>query len=187
VYKNGVVGGEGKKVRMLAWGTLKVTNPTIGEVECHDITAGYLENPTGGRSAVGQVQASYPYECVSEGCRTLGGTATQLIAEKLPWSAEVTESQSGALRMRTGNRTKALESVSSTINCVGVTKSQFFGEDAPTLLNNGTAIGAGPTEAEFDQPGSGELESEVLGGLKFSGRLKVEGYGAEEFIEVKNP
>jgi hypothetical protein len=60
-------------------------------------------------------------------------------------------------------------------------------KDAPKVLDNGIAIGAGPDEAEFDQPGSGELESETVGGLKISGRLKVEGYRAQELIEVKNP
>jgi hypothetical protein len=29
--------------------------------------------------------------------------------------------------------------------------------------------------------------SGASGGLKFSGRLKVEGYGAQELLEVKNP
>jgi hypothetical protein len=30
---------------MLGWGTLKLTNSTLGAVECHDVMAGYLENP----------------------------------------------------------------------------------------------------------------------------------------------
>jgi hypothetical protein len=55
----------------------------------------------------------------------------------------------------------------------------------PKVLNDGISIGSGPDEEEFDQPGSGELESEGLGGLKFSGRVKIEGYGGQELIEVK--
>jgi hypothetical protein len=65
--------------------------------------------------------------------------------------------------------------------------TQFFAENAPKVLNNGLVIGSGPDEEEFDQPGSGELESEALLGLKFAGTVKVEGYGLEEPIEVKNP
>jgi large repetitive protein len=73
VYKNGVIGAEGKPLRTIGWGTLKLTNATLGEVECHDITAGSMENPTGGGSAVGKVQAFYPYECISESCKALAG------------------------------------------------------------------------------------------------------------------
>jgi hypothetical protein len=186
VYKNGVIGGEGKKVRMIGWGTLKFTNATLGEVECHQASAGYLENPTGGRSAAGNMQGSFAYECVSESCKTLGGSAIQVSPEELPWSTEVTEVEGGAFRMRIGNRIKAAGAASLRVNCVGVTNTQFFAEDAPKVLNNGTAIGSGPTEVEFDQPGSGELEG-ALGGLKLSGKMKIGGYGTEELLEVRNP
>ena len=73
------------------------------------------------------------------------------------------------------------------VNCVGKLNAQFSGEDAPKFLNNGLTIGAFPSEAEFDQPGSRELESEASGGLKFGGKLKVQGYSSQELIEVKNP
>jgi hypothetical protein len=145
-----------------------------------------VENPAGGGSAVGQVQALAPYECVSESCKVLGGTYTEVTAEKLPWSTEVIQTGGGAFRIRTGNRIKSAGAVFLRNNCVGVKNTQFFAEDAPTFLNNGLSIGAAPAEVEFDQPGSGELESE-LGGLKFVGRVKVEGYVAQELIEVKSP
>jgi hypothetical protein len=64
---------------------------------------------------------------------------------------------------------------------------RFFGEIAPKVLNNGISIGAGPGEEEYDQSGSGELESESFGGGKYGGKVKVMGYGSEELIEVKNP
>ena len=89
--------------------------------------------------------------------------------------------------MRTGTRIKAAGAVFLRVNCVGVKNTQFFAEDVPKLLNNGFAIGAGPDEQEFDQPGSGELESEALGGLKLAGKVKFEGYGSQELIEVRNP
>jgi hypothetical protein len=146
-----------------------------------------VENPTGGGPAVGKVQAFAPYECVSESCKALGGTAIEVTAEKLPWSVEVTEREEGVFRMRTGNKTKAAAAVVVRVNCIGKTNAEFFGEYAPKVLNNGVAFGSAPGEEEFDQPGSGELESAALGGLKTAGRLKTQGYGAQELIEVKNP
>ena len=89
--------------------------------------------------------------------------------------------------MRTGNRIKAAEAAFLRVNCVGVKNTQFFAEVAPKVLNNGISIGSAPDEEEFDQPGSGELESEALGGLKLAGKVKFEGYAEEELIEVKNP
>jgi hypothetical protein len=88
--------------------------------------------------------------------------------------------------MRTGNRIKAAEAAFLRVNCVGVKNTQFFAEVAPKLLHDGISIGSAPEESEFDQPGSGELES-GLGGLKLAGKVKFEGYGGEELIEVKNP
>jgi hypothetical protein len=187
VYQNGVIGKEGKKVRTLGWGTLKLTNSTLGEVECHDVMAGYLENPAGGGSAIGQIQGFAPYECVSASCTALGGSTIEVSAEKLPWSAELAETEEGAFRIKSGNGLKAAAAVFERVNCVGKLNAQFSGEDAPKFLNNGLMIGAFPGEQEFDQPGSGELESEASGALKFGGKLKVQGYASQELIEVKNP
>jgi hypothetical protein len=186
VYKNGAIGAEGEQVREIAWGTLKFNNASFGAFECHTISAGFMENPTGGGSAIGKVQAHFPYECVSENCKASGGTAIELTPENLPWSTEATEVEGGAFRLRTGNRVKAAGAVFLTVNCVGVKNTQFFAEVVPRILNNGISIGSLPDEEEFD-PGSGELESEALGGLKLAGRVKFEGYGGQELIEVKNP
>jgi hypothetical protein len=123
---------------------------------------------------------------VSPSCTTSGGTAIQLTPEKLSWSTEATEVEGGAFRMRTGNRINAAGAVFLRVNCVGVKSTQFFAEDAPKILNNGISIGLAPAEQEFDQPGSGELESEA-GGLKLAGKVKFQGYGSQELIEVKNP
>jgi hypothetical protein len=182
-----VIGAEGRPVPTIAWGDLKLTNATLGEVECHDIMAGYLANATGAGSAVGKVQALAPYECVSESCKALGGTAIEASPEQLPWSAEAIEAETGGFRIKNGNRTKAAGAVFLRVNCVGKDNSQFAGEGAPKFLDNGRSVGLAPGEEEFDQPGSGELESEASGGLKVGGMLKVAGYGAEELLEVKNP
>jgi len=187
VYRNGLMVGEGRLARTIGWGTVKFTNASFGEVECHTISAGFMENPTGGGSAIGKVQAHFPYECASTSCKASGGTEIQITPENLPWSTEATEVEGGAFRTRTGNRIKAAGAVFLRVNCVGVKNTQFFAEDVPKVLNNGISIGAGPDEEEFDQPGSGELESEALGGLKLAGKVKFEGYGSQELIEVRNP
>jgi hypothetical protein len=146
-----------------------------------------MENPSGGGSAIGKVQVLEPYECaLSELCKTALGTATRVTAENLPWSTESTEVEGGAFRTRMGNRIKAAGAVFLRVNCVGVKNTQFFAEVAPTVLNNGISIGSGPNEEEFDKPGSRELEGEA-GGLRLEGKLKFEGYGQEELIELKNP
>ena len=177
--------GEGKLARTIGWGTVKFTNASFGEVECHTISAGFMENPTGGGSAIGKVQAQFPYECASASCKASGGTAIQITSENLPWSTEATEVEGGALRMRTGNRIKVAGAVFLRVNCVGVKNTQFSAEVVPKVLNNGVAVGVAPGEEEFD-PGSGELEGEA-GGLKFAGKVKIQGYGGQELIEVKNP
>jgi hypothetical protein len=197
VYENGVRTGEGKKVRGIAWGTLKLKNATLGTVECHDIFAGYAENPTGGGAAIGQVQAFFPYECVSSTCISLGGKGITVTAGKLPWRAEVIEPEAGVFRQRTGfkNSTeknkppKEAEYVEFKVNCEGVTAPTFFGESNPKILNNGLSIGAAPGEMEFTPGAAGEseLESEALGAGEPEGKLKGEGYGTEALAEVHNP
>jgi hypothetical protein len=185
VYKNGVVGIAKVKVRTIGWGNLKISTASFADVECHNVTAGYMENPTGGGSAIGKVQAYATYECVSMSCKNAGGTAIEVTPENLPWSTEATEVEGGAFRRRIGNRIKAAEAVFFRVNCVGVKNTQFSAEVVPKVLNNGVAVGVAPGEEEFD-PGSGELEGEA-GGLKFAGKVKIQGYGGQELIEVKNP
>jgi hypothetical protein len=88
--------------------------------------------------------------------------------------------------MKTGNKLKAAGAVFERVNCVGKNNVQFFGENAPKVLNNGGRIGALPGEDEFDQPGSGELESEALRAGKIGGRIKVADYARQELIELEN-
>ena len=201
VYKNGVIGAEGKKVREISWGTLKLKNATLGEVECHNLFAGFAENPVGGGVAIGKVQAFSPYECASPSCLALGGKGIDVKAGKMPWLAEVLEPKPGVWRQKTGRKgpTKNVKPneitepgfVDFTVNCEGVTTPEFFGENDPLVLNNGISIGAGPGELKLEpekvNPESHDLESELVGTGETEGNVKVEGYGAEELIEVKNP
>jgi hypothetical protein len=192
IYVNGVIAKEAKKVREISWGTAKLKNSTLGEVECHNIFAGYGENPTGGGAAIGKVQAFYPYECGSSSCEALGGVNIEVTAGKLPWKVEVTEPESKVFRQKTGFKGKEKnkpptepEYVNFTVNCERVAKVEFFGEQTPKILNNGLSIGSAPGELELTN--GGELESELIGNGTTEGNVKVEGYGAEELIEVKNP
>jgi hypothetical protein len=186
LYKNGGISTEGKKLRIIGWGTLKLTNPTLGEVECHNVGAGYAENPVGGGTAVGKSQAYADYECESAHCASLGGKAIESTAEGLPWTEELIEPEAGVFRIKIGKKGKEPGSIIVKTNCVGVFSETFFGELKPKILNNGFSIGSGPGEAEFDA-GAGELESQIFGAGKSAGKLKGEGYAAEELIEIKNP
>jgi hypothetical protein len=95
-------------------------------------------------------------------------------------------------RQKTGKKSErgGAGSVECFYNCEGGTnaKSHFFGELSPLIHNNGTTIGLKPGEIEVDA-GSGELESESggFGGVTVAGLRKVQGYAAQELIEVKNP
>jgi hypothetical protein len=190
VYKNGVIGKEGTAVRQMAWGNAKLKNGVLGEIECKNIFAGFATNPVGGGAAEGKVAAFFPFECVSAECTKLGGKFIELVAEKMPWVAEVTEPSAGVFRQKTGVKSErgggAGRSIEFLVNCEGVTKPHFFGENSPLILNNGTAVGLKPGEIEFDL-GSGELESDTVGGGTTAGKIKTQGYAGQELIEVKNP
>jgi hypothetical protein len=205
VYKNGVIGGEGKPLREILWGTLKIRNKTLGEIECHTVWGGFLQNPTGGGAAKGQVQGVYAYECVDETCtKVLGGKAIRVTPGNLPWLREVIEPKPGEFREKIGHKGPTLgkepneltepEFVEFTESCEGITAGRVFGEQDPRILNNGTSIGSGPGELKFEpessNPESHNLESEVFGTNEIesiSPGIKVLGYGTEELIEVKNP
>jgi hypothetical protein len=195
-YENGVKGAEGKKVRGIAWGTLKLKNATLGVVECHNIFAGFLENPVGGGAATGKVQAFYPYECVSASCLALGGKGIAVAAGKLPWNGEAIEPTVGEFRQKTGFKSteknkppKEPGFVEFKVNCEGVTEPIFFGESDPKILNNGLAIGSFPGEEEFTPGAAGEspLESEALGNGETEGKVKGFGYSNQSQGEVHNP
>src|SRR5262249_52470526 len=186
VYKNGLLLGEGKKLLTIGWGNLTLTNAVLGEVVCHTISAGYSENPVGGGSAIGVGKAFSAWECVSPECTKLGGKFIEIIPEGLAWTGEVIEPEENVFRGRGGNKTKTAGQVQFQVNCEGVTKPIFTGENTPKILNNGTTVGLKPGEVEFDA-GSGELESVIVGGGKVSGKNKGQGYANQEIIEVRNP
>jgi hypothetical protein len=202
VYKNATLGAEGKKLREIWWGTLKLHNTTFGEIECHTILGTFEENPVGGGAAKGQVQGFYPYECADTTCTTaLGGKAIHVVPGKLPWLTEVFENAQKEFREKIGHKgpSKNIRPneltepgfVDFTVNCEGVATGEVFGELDALILNNGISVGSSPGELQFESekanPESSNLETETLLAFEVEGRVKREGYGAEELVEVKNP
>jgi hypothetical protein len=187
VYKNEVIATEGKKLRTLQWGVLHLANTTTGTLECHAAFEGFLENPTGGGSAKGQVQAFSPYECSNPTCTTSGGLFVELTTEHLPWNIEIIEPSAGVFRHQIGVKGEkgGKGSVEFFYNCEGVIKEHVFGGIAPLVQNNGLSIGAAPGEME-SSAAAGELES-ALGAFRLEGHFKQQGFAAQELIEVKNP
>jgi len=176
VYQNGARLAEGEPFPTIEWGTIKLTNASVGEVECHTAAGGYLENPTGGGAAVGEVEAFAPYDCVAEACTSQGGKI-KVIAEKLPWPVEVIEEATSIFRDKTTG-------VNLTVDCEKVSSTLFHGAWRPETVS-GSTIGSKPSSIEFGE-GSGELESGVGGG-KASGKLNIEGFGKEQLVAVRSP
>jgi hypothetical protein len=183
VYKNGVISPESKILREIWWGTLKMKNSAIGEIECHNIVAGFEENPVGGAPAIGTVQGFVPYECVSASCTALGGKAIEVISGKLPWSIAASEPKPSVFREEIGNG--ELET-----NCIGVAAPKFSGGMDALIQSNGTSIGSGPDELAIESEKVNPEAHNLKNGtetLETEGKLKRQGYGTEELIEVKNP
>jgi hypothetical protein len=200
-YVNGVIKKEAAIIRGIAWATLKLHNEKLEDVECHNIFAGFAENPTGGGRAIGKIQAFYPYECTDTHCTTQLGEIKVTNGSTLPWKAEVVENASKEFFQKTGfkgptenkkaNPATEPGQVEFNVNCTAPTigASDFFGVQYYKILNNGISIGSSPDEEELQAEGATgrNLESETFGPLETKSSLRVEGFGAEELIEVKNP
>jgi len=197
VYKNGTIGAAGKLVRGIAWGTLQLHNEKLGEVECHNVFAGFAENPTSGGAAIGKVQAFFPYECNDPTCAAALGEI-KVEAGKMPWIGEAVQAKPGEFWGKTGFKgptpnvePPTPEFVQVHINCTTITQSNFFGENDSKTLNNGISIGASPGETqlftEAENPNSHNLETPAIGPGETKKTLKGQGYGAEELLEVHNP
>ena len=99
----------------------------------------------------------------------------------------MTEPKAKEFRLKTGHsKVKEAGNIEFFVNCEPVTKTKFFGENAPKALNNGSSIGSKPGQLEFEA-GAGALESTLIGKGTTAGKIKLEGYEEEELISVKNP
>jgi hypothetical protein len=178
-YKNGVFeeGTPGPLgLPVMAWGTLTLSNTSIGALRCQTIAAGGVENPTGGGAGKGALAAFFAYNCSTPPCEAAGGRL-EVVPEKLGWSSVLVEQQ-GLFRDK-------LEGIALRVHCAANgTDIQFHGSLAPQVIN-GTSIGASPSKLEFG-PGSGSLQS-TAGAGEVAGRLKLMGYEAQDLIQAKNP
>jgi hypothetical protein len=187
VYVNKGLVEAGVKVQYIEWGNFKLKNGTLGEVDCQSVFAGYSENPVSpaGGQAIGKVQAFYPYNCRDIGCKVVNGEVV-VIPEKLPWKGELIEPVAKEFRQKTGEKGEGPQSIYFKVECTGISLPQFFGENNPLILNNGSTIGSKPGELHIDKT-AGELESKQVGNGFLEGNVKVMGYEEEEQIEAKNP
>ena len=205
VYKNGIIGAEGKPVRDIGWGVLKFSNaaPGLAEAQCHSIWGGFLENPVGGGRAEGKVGGFYPYECTAPPCVGIGGEYRAAPGKTLEvgWKAEIVENGAKEFFQKTGFK-GVTENVKATtagqaeiiLTCTATTIEAFFGVNYTKILNNGISIGSAPGESTMQREAVNpanmrNFESELHGPLETETlpSLKVEGFGSEELIEVKNP
>jgi hypothetical protein len=177
VYKNGVIAQEGKIVREIGWGVLHTHSEKLGEVECHAIRAGFEENPTGGGPAKGKVQAFTPYECNDPTCATSLGEIKET-AGKLPWQTEASVPKAGEFGEKSN-------SVAITEDCTTIMEATFAGEVDPHIVA-GISIGALPSELRSEKEVlKNELKPEET--LELTASAKIQGFGAQELIEVKDP
>jgi hypothetical protein len=204
-YKNGNIQAEGKPLRYIGWGVVQLANTRLGLVTCHLILAGFAENPTGGGRSVGKVQAFDQYECEDPTCAGAAGELKVKTGSTLPWKAEVVENASKEFFQKTGfkgptenkkaNPATEPGQVEFNINCTTIGAPDFFGVQYYKILNNGVSIGVVPGQEQIQSEAANpanarNLESETFGpGENETGTpgLKVEGFGGEELIEVKNP
>jgi hypothetical protein len=173
-----VNGGEikpGRRVPIISWGTLTLKNAALGTVTCHNVEAGWIQNPVGGGAGISMIESySSFFECAAPGCP---GTIS-VISERLPWSAEL---------FREGKVIRhATKGIELTTICTVKEAGQLFdllfsGELAPEAVKGTSA--AKPSFDEFGQ-GSGSLLSGEASGGEISGRLKMMGYEEQEVITV---
>src|SRR5271166_1875401 len=66
---NNVVIKEAKRVPTVTWGTLELKS-ALGIVKCHNVDAGWVENPKGGGAGLGATENFIPYffPCEAPGC-----------------------------------------------------------------------------------------------------------------------
>jgi hypothetical protein len=204
VYKNGTFQAEGKILRYIGWGVLKLANNKLGVSECRNIFAGFMVNPVMGGRAEGKVGAWYQYECTNPTCNAPGLIVKP--GNTLPWKAEIVENGSKEFFQKTGFKgpTEHKKANPSTepgqaefnLNCTNIANFDFFGVNYTKILNNGISIGTIPGESttqhesmnfsnmrDFETEGeTGAVEPETI-----NPGLKSEGFGAQELLEVHNP
>jgi hypothetical protein len=101
-YKNNSRLEEASKLPYISWGFLGVFDS-----QCRFAVAGHIENPAGGGTGVGAIEAVDTYECNNETCEMAGGKIGLVFedenepgtAVQLAWPTELTEAVKGTIRL----------------------------------------------------------------------------------------
>jgi len=174
-YKNGVIIEQ--PAPDIAWGTLTLSNGSIGALKCQTFAGGRIENPVGGGAGRGRFDAFFAYNCTAPACESVGGTP-ELIPEKLGWPSVLSIEEPSV------NRDK-IEAIGLRVLCAASgTNVEFNGSLTPKALN-GTSIGAAPSKLEFNAA-AGRLQS-VVGTGELAGKMKLMGYEGQDLLQLKSP
>jgi hypothetical protein len=185
---------KGKRIPTVTWGTLELKS-ALGIVKCHNVDAGWIENPTSGNPGIDATENFIPYffPCEAPGCpgeikvigeglsTTVAGTT--FLAPESWWPSEL-EVVEGVIRDKAGlTATSPTKNVKVRIQCnIGtedVVNTVYEGENFPQQVNGTSA--AKPAFGEFGA-GSGGLVSKEFGGSETIGKDKIMGYEEQEVL-----
>jgi hypothetical protein len=179
-YSNGLLVGS-QPTTVISWGTLalKTVVGGSGEVICHTVGAGTIENPSGGLAGVGSTQVFATFDCESTSCPF----TSVVTAQALPWSS-VLEPEGSPVRAKTIG-------IKVTSDCQKEGNSEgriaFVGTNAPSFKSATGSLH--PSFLEYGA-GSGTLEQEGSKGAVLAAteaEVKLLGYGEQELITVRAP
>jgi hypothetical protein len=158
---NGVPAG--KAITVILWGTvtLKTVLGGSGEVTCHTVGAGTVENPPGGGAGAGLTQVFATFDCEQAGMCTSGETVA-VVAESLPWQSAL-EAEPSVIRDKT---TGVKEKIGCFAGGKEVAGTTFLGSLRPNFKHGTSALH--PGFLEYD-----------------AGENKILGYAEQELINVK--
>jgi hypothetical protein len=165
------------KVQVISWGTLTLTNATLGTLTCKVSDAGNIWNPASEGNGLDEIVLFNNYECsISPAAACEAGLA--VTASGLPWATELFVDTEGVIRDR-------IKGIKVTVTCTKPVVSLLFeGELTPKWVNGTSA--AKPSFAEFDSK-SGHLTNGSVGEAKVGGKDKVLGFEEQELITLANP
>ena len=139
VYKNGSIVAEGQKLPFISWGTLQYEAIAFGLIECRHVFSGNLQNPVGGGSGEGELEALSTYNCVSASCESASQTVevfpvgldNPLVSS---WELHLLEQPVGTFKLRMGNKNaESKKKIALKIVCPGVLEGEAHGELLPTM------------------------------------------------------
>jgi hypothetical protein len=205
-YRGGAKVKQGLSVPVVIWGG-SVQTSQLGEISCSTVGGASVENPQGGGTGSGEIQALMFYACKAPQCEAqvkekFGTTGRALVGVgNLPWSTELQEGGSPRTgRERIGKPfslpfgSPSAGEIKLTSSCevvsthMVVSTSTFEGELTPEIgaagseSLNGTGA-SHPSVLRFSPTGGGRLHSEG-GEASYSGTPKYLGYGSQEVLGV---